>query len=165
MSLEEAQKTNNRKSFDVDHPLAECHMTWARFRLSKARMDIIKDSYGSTHYRVTCDFNAVNGTGIENRVDYVRGKIYANYWAFHSYLTYTCDTVDYINVRGTICRKCSLAFYGSTTKHSHIDLTISASACSYMTFPDTISSEDIFGHYLNSNPLFSCAATSDSTTQ
>ncbi|EDV25323.1 hypothetical protein TrispH2_001770 [Trichoplax sp. H2] len=163
-SLEEGQKTINRKGFVENHPVGECHLSWAAFRLSKIRMDTVFGSYGSTHYRATCNFNVVNGTGLVNRVDYMRGEFCHNTYIFKSYGAYLCRVVDYVNIRGHVCRKCTLPFYATTTYHNHIDLTYSASHCSKFAVPDAITNEDVFGQYSNSNPLFSCVANKNSTT-
>ncbi|EDV20714.1 uncharacterized protein TRIADDRAFT_60661 [Trichoplax adhaerens] len=171
-SLQEAQKTANRKGVYVNHPIGECILSWSAFRLSRLRMDTIISSYGTTHYRTTCNFNYVNGTGLANRRDYLRGEIcrrsyFHSTWALNRYgqPTYICNYVDYVNVRGTTCRKCTVPFVRPTSSvHEHIDLSIAASHCSKFTPTDSISNEDVFGHYGNANPLFSCTSNVNSTT-
>ncbi|EDV25326.1 hypothetical protein TrispH2_001772 [Trichoplax sp. H2] len=164
VTLHEAQQLENRKSFYYDHPLAECHINWNKFRLSKVRIQSIQGSYGTTHYRVTCNFNPVNGTGLTNHRDYLRGSLcqYTNFYSATS--SYYCVRVDYINVRGKLCRKCRVPFYGGNTNHQFVDLGTAATACDRFDVPDKISSEDVFGNYKNVNPQFSCSANSNSTT-
>lgn len=163
LSLEEAQKTDNQNSFYIDHGLSQCRMTWSKFRVSIARMNTIKSSYGSTHYRATCNFDSEEGRGLVNRRDYVRGGL-CNNDIFLASNNYGCRTVEYINIRGQMCRRCSVSFKVSTSIHLHIGLPQTISSCSNTAFNDTIANENVFGHYTSPNPLFSCAANQNSTT-
>ena len=157
-----------RKNFAANIPLGECNTTWGLFRLPERNMQAILSSYGSTHYRATCNFNAEVGIGLDNRRDYVRFAKCRHATALTSGHTSTCTSiVDYINVRGHACRQCRVPFTGGSSQHIHIDLTRASTFCttqSHFAVPDRITNEDVFGNYLNPNPLFSCAANENSTT-
>ena len=165
LSLEESQKDVNRVSFNVDHTLEECNLAWSKFRLSKIRIDSIKSSYGTTHYRVTCNFNAVNGTGLVNRRDYLRDQVCNNEFLYITHSSDYCVKVAFMNIRGQTCRSCSVSQKVTGSIHNHIDLSLTSSTCKTTTFSDAIPNEDVFGQYSKPNPLFSCAANKDSTTQ
>ena len=127
-------------------------------------MTAIKNSASSTHFRATCNFNADSEKGLQHRRDYLR----VSFCAYDYLLTardWTCAVVDYINIRGTSCSKCSIPLYShSSSYHLFIDVPHAKGTCGRFNVPNTVSGEDAFGDYRAVNNQFSCSASSSSTT-
>ncbi|RDD41607.1 hypothetical protein TrispH2_006278 [Trichoplax sp. H2] len=152
------------KGFYYDVASNECTPNWSCYRLSKARMLSLKNAPLSTHYRATCNFDSQGVKGLQSRRDYLKGTFCANKLFFAPKAHATCVIVDYINVRGHYCRKCSLPFWTDPHLHLHIDVSHSSRMCGRFTVSNPVSSEDVFGHYYGINKLFSCTATATTTT-
>ncbi|RDD45514.1 hypothetical protein TrispH2_003506 [Trichoplax sp. H2] len=163
MTLENAQKAQHNKGFSVNIPLGECHTSMSLFRLPSHHMSSVLSSYGSTHYRSTCNFNIIEGTGLANRRDYIRFSACRGASTL-SNINGGCVEVDYINIRGQSCRKCQMPFYASSSHHLHIDLSAATTTCSRFGFTNFVANEDVFGYYNSHNPTFSCTANKNSTT-
>ncbi|EDV25325.1 uncharacterized protein TRIADDRAFT_55272 [Trichoplax adhaerens] len=163
LTLENAQKAPFRKSFELNLPLGKCNTSMSLFRLTSAHRSSILGAYGSKHYRSTCNFDIDMGTGLANRRDYLRFSACKGLYILTTNSA-RCVEVDYINVRGQSCRKCSVPFYSSTSQHLHIDLIVASTYCRKFVVTDHIANEDVFGHYSNLNPTFSCATNKNSTT-
>ncbi|EDV25806.1 uncharacterized protein TRIADDRAFT_55274 [Trichoplax adhaerens] len=169
-TLIESLSTTNARTpkfstgFYYNVPSSECTPNWSCYRLSKARMVALKNAPSSTHFRATCNFNSQSVKGLQNRRDYLRASFCAVNFFFAVKVNAACVTVDYINVRGHSCRKCSIPFWTSNIWHLHIDLPQAAASCGKFEVPNQVQSEDVFGAYWKVNPFFSCTATSASTT-
>ncbi|EDV25805.1 uncharacterized protein TRIADDRAFT_55268 [Trichoplax adhaerens] len=164
LSTTSARSSKFRKSFSFNVPSNECTPNWTGYRLSKSKMTAIKSSASSTHFRATCNFNGQSQKGLQNRDDYLRVSLCAYNYLLSTRNVWTCAIVDYINVRGHSCTKCSIPFYSSNAYHLFIHLPTSKSSCARFTVPEMITNEDAFGFYHNVNIKFSCTANSTSTT-
>ena len=164
LSLPNARSSTFRKSFYYNIPSNECTPNWSHYRLSKVRMTSLKNSPSSSHFRATCNFNSQDPKGLQNRRDYLRVSFCAYNFFLQARNVHTCTTVDYINIRGHSCSKCSIPLYSSNSYHLFIHLPQAKAACSRYTVPNMVSTEDGFGHYHRINAQFSCTANSTATT-
>ena len=128
-------------------------------------MTAIKNAASSTHFRATCNFNADSVKGLQDRRDYLRVSFCAYDYLLTARSSWTCAVVDYINVRGTSCSKCSIPLYSHpSVHHLFIDLPQAKSSCGRFDVPNAVSGEDVFGDYRTVNNQFSCTVSSLSTT-
>ncbi|RDD46105.1 hypothetical protein TrispH2_001765 [Trichoplax sp. H2] len=164
LSRTNAATSTFRKSFHYNAPANECTPNWSKYRLSKAKMTALKGSALSTHFRVTCNFDNQGEKGLVNHQDYLRVSFCAYDHLLASRNTWTCAIVDYINIRGHSCSKCSIPFYSFSNYHLFVDLSYAKKNCGRFSVPDTVDSEGVFGSYYRFNPHFSCTSNSTSTT-
>jgi len=144
------------KSLAEDAPVNELSPNWGVYRMSKNQMLFLKEK--STHWRSTCSYDKMD----VDYVDYVRG----NFGAFDitSFSGYgTCETVEYINVRGHIGHE-TAAFWQNPGWILHTD-TAGTRGCKFDATTGSKSSEDNFGYYVYPNPAFRCTSSPDATTQ
>ena len=159
-----ARSSTYRKSYYYNVPANECSPNWSKYRLSNSKMTTIKNAVSSTHFRATCNFNSEDEKGLLNRRDYLRVSFCAYNYFLANRNSWTCAIVDYINVRGHSCSKCSIPFYSSSSHHLFIHLPQCKVSCGRFTVAQMVTSGDAFGYYGNVNSQFSCTANSTSTT-
>lgn len=143
-------------SLEKDAPVNELSPNWGVYRMSKNQMIFLKEK--STHWRATCSYDKMD----IDYVDYVRG----NFVAF-DITTFsgsgTCETVEYINVRGHIGHE-TAAFWQPPGQLVHGDSS-KPQGCKFDGTGGSKTSEDNFGYYLHTNPAFRCSSSPDATTQ
>ena len=127
-------------------------------------MTTIKSAATSTHFRATCNFNSEDEKGLHNRRDYLRVSFCAYSYFLQDKASWTCAVVDYINIRGYSCSKCSIPFYSSSSNPLFIYVAYVKSRCGQIDIRDITRDEDAFGRYAIINSKFSCTANSTSTT-
>ena len=165
LSLTYAQSASFRKSFQYNVPSNECTPNWSKYRLSITKMKSIQNTASSTHFRATCNFNGDSEKGLQNRRDYVRVSFCAYPYFLIARSSWTCAVVDYINIHGTSCSKCSIPLYSySSSYHLYIDLSQAKVNCGRFNVSSAINGEDVFGSYGTVNNQFSCGRSSSSTT-
>ncbi|RDD46106.1 hypothetical protein TrispH2_001764 [Trichoplax sp. H2] len=158
-----AQTSNFRKSFQYNIPSNECTPNWSNYRLSKAKLATLHGATSSTHFRATCNFDSQSKTGLTSHRDYLR----VSFCAYNYFLTnrgWTCAIVDYINIRGYSCSKCSIPFYSDSNNHLQSNIAYSKTKCGKFNVPDAVADERIFGNYYSFSEKFSCVTNSTSTT-
>ena len=112
----------NSKSFAVDFPRNEHTLNWKLFRLPKSLMSEISSC--SNYWRATCSFSKY---GVDFR-DYIRVQLSVmNLLIFTGYYTSThpCLEVDYFDVKGKSCERCTMAFIQNSEKSLHLKLKYS----------------------------------------
>lgn len=127
-------------------------------------MVAIKSAASSTHFRATCNFNSKDEKGIRNHRDYLRVSFCAYSYFLNVRPSWTCATVDYINIRGFSCSKCSIPLYSANNYHLFIHVPYMKTKCGQLKVPNIKSGEDAFGFYHKIDSRFSCTANSTSTT-
>ena len=144
-------------AFSKDSPVDENFPNWNKYRMS---LSMINDlSTQSTHWRATCSFPT---HGVDY-VDYVRGK-FVDFNVVTFLGTYSCQKVEYINIRGHYCKNCKPIWWQNSQSYMiHIDSTFTT--CDGYSFrPGDVPREDNFGHYEYINPAFRCTADDTATT-
>ena len=165
LSLTHARTSTFRKSFYYNVPSNECTPNWSNYRISKARMIAIKNAASSTHFRATCNFNSDSEKGLSDRRNYLRVSFCAYGLFLQSRNRWNCAVVDYINIRGTSCSKCSIPLYSNGINHLHTNVPYARKICGRFNVPNPTSNEQSFGHYSGAiNRQFSCTESSSSTT-
>ncbi len=97
-----------------DRPVNEVTPRWDRYRLSKSKMQSVQDD--SNKFRVTCKYDT---DGVVY-TDYLQvGKKQIN--IFTEYSSLPCTFVEYINIRGQNCSKCTACIHqtGVNVLHFH----------------------------------------------
>ncbi|RDD39154.1 hypothetical protein TrispH2_008131 [Trichoplax sp. H2] len=164
LSLVKAKTSKYQKNFYYDEESDVCTVNWAEYRLSKSKMLSIYQTPGSDYVRATCNFNAGIDGGLIDHRDYFRVAT-CRYNIFTISNSFGCISLDYFNVRGYSCRKCSVpVYYGRSNYHTFIDVSRATQSCSRLKIPETINNEEAFGRYRTVNPKFRCSTNSTSTT-
>ena len=155
-ALQHNKKGFRKYSFTQSFPVNHNSPRWDYYRLTKERM--LKLSEVSTHWRATCNYPEV---GLDYH-DYVRVKMselnpvtYAG--------TFTCKTVELIQLRGRLEFELTVPFYQHT--NVHIFTESSKDACQMKATPNAVNGEDNWGYYGTINPKFRCTSSPQSTTQ
>ena len=100
-------------------------------------------------------------------------KIAVITWKYHfAHIVFSCTSksawncviVDYINIRGTSCNKCSIPLYSDANWHLHIDASRAKATCGRFSVPEVVTNQDVFGNYRIVNSNFSCSENSSSPT-
>ena len=132
---------------------------WATFRFAQRRA--VRIAEYSTHWRATCNFEQ-RGTVYQDyiRANLTENNILLNPRAENGY----CAKYEFVNIRGHHCVNCTALTY-HYNYHFHIDSFQSAGRCDFDGTSGAADSEDNFGEYVVTNPLFSCTAGGNSTTQ
>ena len=164
LSLENGQRSKFRQSFYYNVPSHDCSPNWSSYRLSKSKMMTLSTASSSTHFRATCNFNESSKIGLTSYRDYLRVSLCAYKLLLSSPERHTCAVVDYINVRGYSCSRCSIPIHSGRRYHLHIYNNNVRTMCDRINFPNAVSHENEFGHYQHVNTRFSCSATRTSTT-
>ena len=103
---QEHEQNLTKKPFTADYPKNERDPNWKLFRLPKHVMSSIASS--STYWRATCSYPVY---GVDFR-DYIRVNLsILNPLTYKSDENKTCVTVDYVDIKGTNCVKCTQAFF------------------------------------------------------
>ena len=112
----------------------------------------------STHWRATCSFPT---HGVDY-VDYVRGK-FADFNVVTFLGTYSCQKVEYVNIRGHYCKNCKPIWWQNSNYMIHIDSH--HKQCGHYDFVKEANyREDNFGYYVHINRAFRCTADDTATT-
>ena len=160
-SLQNVGKPFTRRGLFTNEPMSPEVPNWEAYRLQLDRMKGLRSE--STHWRITCSFDPAS---VVDYRDYVRAK-FKNF----DLLTYrgdkTCELVDYINVYGHSCEKCTAVWYqsdGYILVHRSYQ-----NNCEFGRAPGSIQdndrySEQNFGRYEVYNPNFRCTSSSSATT-
>ena len=160
-SLQNIGKPFTRQALFANEPMSSEVPNWEAYRLQLDRMKGLRSE--STHWRITCSFDPAS---VVDYRDYVRAK-FKNF----DLLTYrgdeTCELVDYINVHGHSCEKCTAVWYqsdGYILVHRSYQ-----NNCEFGRAPGSIQdndrySEQNFGRYEVYNPNFRCTSSSSATT-
>ena len=162
-SFKLGNKSEFQRSFTLDHPKKPETPNWTFYRLSKSRMEFIQRD--SSKWRMTCRFET-DGLiytdymeGLKTQVDILQ------------YTSAACKEVEFINVRGYECRKCTaflkqdgdtLAFHHKP-RRSGTDCTFKPEE--YTNCGNANGNEFSFGQYKCVNPAHRCSMNSSSTTQ
>ena len=127
---------------------------WHAYRLSLDRMTYIKSL--TTQWRITCSFD----TGFNN-TDFVK----TSYVKFNP-LTFighgVCKGMMTIDVRGHRCKVCKSSWWQDNSTMLHHDS--SSDSCKFGKSAGYVSGEDNFGHYVVTNPKFTCSSSDNATT-
>ena len=160
-SLQNVGKPFTRQALFANEPMSPEVPNWEAYRLQLDRMKGLRSK--STYWRITCSFDPAS---VVDYRDYVRAK-FKNF----NLLTYrgdeTCELVDYINVHGHSCEKCTAVWYqsdGYILVHRSYQ-----NNCEFGRAPGSIQdndrySEQNFGRYEVYNPNFCCTSSSSATT-
>lgn len=164
LSLANQRINKFRKSFYFDVPNQDCSPNWSSYRLSKSKMVALNAASTSTHFRATCNFNASSKIGLQSYRDYLK----VSFCAYNQFLSfpnkYLCVIVDYINIRGYSCSKCSIPIFSNHNHHLFIYNEKTRTMCGRVQFPNAVVHENNFGYYEDYNTRFSCSAKPTSTT-
>ena len=111
----------------------------------------------TTLWRITCSFQT---KGIDYR-DYVRGKKQElDVITFQG--SDICKKVEYLNIRGHNCSRCTAIFYQTDLYSLYIDSR--STYCDFDGSSGAAYSEDNFGSYIYINLAFRCTENQESTT-
>ncbi|XP_046862304.1 uncharacterized protein LOC124455711 [Xenia sp. Carnegie-2017] len=145
--------------FSTDNRFNMHHFKWTEYRHSKALMTSIKEE--STKFRMTCDYDK---DGVVYR-DYLQAST-KQIDIFHS-ISGQCKFVDFVDVRGQNCRKCTVKFWQVDNVAFHADSY--HKSCDFVAtggLPcDNNIGEDSFGYYKCVNSNHRCTSSSTSTSQ
>ena len=156
-----------KKRYSFNRPISESNFSWDFYRLSTSKIQSIQTD--STEWRFTCDFQ--NNEKVDY-TDYLRGlKSNVDILTFEA-SSGTCQNVEYINVRGHNCSKCTARLYQADWLPLHFDSLRSLSLCDFKAYDETqcpygegFSGEDNFGMYECININHRCSTTENSKTQ
>ena len=164
-SYELQNKNNFRQGYSTDSPVNENTIRWDSYRLSKPRMQAIQED--STAFRMTCQYNT---DGVVY-TDYLQAsKIHVDILTYtNQHPSHPCPFVDFINIRGQKCEKCSVFIYQRDDVILHTDSHYAASkGCDFQPTGSRNCSgvgEDNFGAYFCTNPAHRCSSSATATTQ
>lgn len=114
-------------------------------------------------WRATCNFNIKTSQRYSSPDNYMRG--YFNQFNILNYVGQgQCQLVNYINIRGQVCRDCRRAFWARQNAHLHTDSSTTICCNGKQCYTNAVSDEDNFGYYQHYNTAFSCTGSSESTT-
>ena len=156
-----ATKNKNMAAFRSTPLSTNCSVdenfpNWGKYRMSLSMMNDLSNQ--STHWRATCSFPT---HGVDY-VDYVRGK-FVDFNVVTFLGTYSCQKVEYVNIRGHYCKNCKPIWWQNSKYMIHIDSN--HARCGYYDFvKDARHREDNFGHYVHINRAFRCTADDTATT-
>ena len=156
-----------QRPYTIDYPFNECRPDqFQGYRTSKKVISLIRNSRTTTHWRATCNFD-LYAKGIVktfSHQDYVRGSLCAlDFSTFYS-SGGSCYSMEYINIRGHSCDKCTVPWYSNTAMHPSIRADQSPIRCSKMRFGNFQGAEYNWGTYNGYSNEFSCTSSDQSTT-
>ena len=140
-----------------DAPLNVSIPNWNAYRLSLQQMDELRAL--SSHWRITCNFS----TEVFDYHDYARGEFsHFNLLNFQGHNV--CKMVDYVDVKGRSCSRCTVAWWQDSGVMFHNDLSLGK--CFFETSAPTnaIYNADYFGFYENVDSSFPCCSDDTSST-
>ncbi|EDV21794.1 uncharacterized protein TRIADDRAFT_59878 [Trichoplax adhaerens] len=87
-------------------------------------------------------------------------------WQHYRLSKRPCVQMDYINIRGTACRRCQIPMWFATTNHPSVISSLTQNYCGHVKFPNAAGSpyEYNFGMYNGYNREFSCTRSGESST-
>ena len=139
-------------------PLKNQHYpNWENYRIGMRRMWIVRAQ--SSHWRVTCDFPSY---GVDYR-DYVR-VTFQNLTPMKYDVSGGCRKVEYINIRGHNCTKCTAGWWQTETQFlTHFS---DQDTCKFGKTLGFLDNEANFGGYWGNNVSteFRCSSMMTSTT-
>ena len=155
-----------RKSFSQDNPRNEDSPRWDSYSLSKSRMASI--SRDSSKWRQTCQYDT-EGVVYTDYIEASNEKI--DILTLHGVFTGTTylrdrHEVDYVDVRGQNCRKCTAPIIQGINNPLHLDTY--RSTCEFNPTGSLScggSGEDNFGYYGCVNSAHRCSSSPTATTQ
>lgn len=153
------------RGYNLDDPVNQFNPNWFSYRMSKSRMEQVRNLPGTTHWRITCNFDTL--PGVDYR-DYLRFK-FMDFDPLSGTIG-GCRKADYVNVMGSGCQSCEV-FLRQHPNHSlSIESDPNLKTCSH-TFLDVNGKKfknlyNVFGlinihHY---NPNFRCHNHPDAST-
>ena len=131
---------------------------WNAYRMSHSQMSALKTQ--STHWRITCDLQSIDPIDLHR--DYALAS-FENFDAMTLDDHGVCMLMKYVNVRGHHCSNCTAAWWSHFKASLHLDSS-SAKGCQFDASQGSVSSEDNFGLYSNTNSNFRCTSYPDATT-
>ena len=147
----------SQRSLKINAPVLPKTPNWNRYRMSLSQMNDLKKQ--STHWRVTCDFQA-------KPVDIYRDYAVARFKNF-DVMTFeggnVCKLMKYINVRGHQCAECTAGWY-AYVKGENVHFDSQATGCQFTPGKGAVYSEDNFGLYWFTNNKFRCTSSPNATT-
>ncbi|EDV21791.1 hypothetical protein TrispH2_000463 [Trichoplax sp. H2] len=156
-----------QRPFTINYPYNECRPDqFQAYRASKAVMQLIRHSQTTTHWRATCNFDqyAMGKVSTFGHRDYVRAHLCRLDMSTFYSSGGGCYEMDYINIGGHACEKCTVPFYSNNGMHPGIMSSISPTRCSKMNFGPFEAQAYNWGFYNIIHEKFSCLATEHSTT-
>lgn len=158
-SLQNKDLFNGKAFYLHNVPTNEDTPEWNSYRLSKSRMQSIRDV--SSHWRATCNFL----TDKINCRDYNRASFAENDFFAVPDINARCALYEFVNIRGNMCRNCTAySPYGPSFGY-HIDSWWQPAECDFDGRPGGIEDEDNFGEYGHVNSAFRCSSSLTSTTE
>ena len=147
----------SQRTLKINAPVLPKTPNWNRYRMSLSQMNDLKKQ--STHWRVTCDFQA-------KPVDIYRDYAVARFKNF-DVMTFeggnVCKLMKYMNVRGHQCAECTAGWFAYVNREGvHFDSTWTG--CQFTPGGGAVGSEDNFGFYSRTNNKFRCTSSPDATT-
>ena len=152
----------SRRLLRFNYPVLPKTPNWFAYRMLLTQMNNLKQQ--STHWRITCDFQ-------NKPADIHRDYALASFANF-DFMTFTgtrvCKTMDYINVRGHLCARCTAGWYAFAYKNGgevvHLDSSVSGTSCQFVPRGGSVPDEDNFGLYATTNRKFRCTSSPEATT-
>ena len=138
----------------ANSPLNAKWPRWDAYRLELTQVEQLKSV--SSHWRFTCNFP----TERFQYWNYMRAK-FAEFDAINFTGRKICKKVEYINVRGHDCNRCTAVWWQSP-KILHHDSA--ANVCDLGSSCGYVKSEDSFGSYTAANSEFRCTSVFTSST-
>ncbi len=151
-----------RRVFPVDYPVSETAPRWDAYRLSKSRMQSIQQD--ARKFRITCNYDA-------------DGVVYRDYLqvakAEFDIITFTsgtvCAVVEWINIRGQMCKNCTAFLHQGGNMAFHSDSYFAKrDKCQFQPTDSEYCGgvgEDNFGVYDCVNQDHRCTSSQSATTQ
>ena len=150
----------SKRVLKIDAPVLPKTPNWNVYRMPLTQMNNVKQQ--STHWRITCDFQAKPADIYR---DYALAS-FTNFDVMNFEGGNVCKLMEYINVRGHLCAKCTAGWYAYTSYNGgealHLDSP--STGCKFTPGGGATRSEDNFGLYLYSNKKFRCTSSPDATT-
>lgn len=155
----------NRVGYSVDKPVNEYNPNWSSYRMSYSHMLQLKKLSQITHWRIVCNLDL---SGMKtDYYDYLRSRFDLFDILQEQVVNFYCKKVEYVNIQGSGCSDCKIAFYQSTSCNLVAEPYYS-SKCGitfkYSNGRKPINSEDSFGHYNTISSAFRCTNSRTSTT-
>ena len=152
----------SQRSLKINAPVLPKTPNWNRYRMSLSQMNDLKKQ--STHWRVTCDFQA-------KPVDIYRDYAVARFRNFNV-MSFegrnVCKLMKYINIRGHQCAECTAGWHAhiahSTYGGNAVHIDSSLSGCQFTPASGGTMNEDNFGLYGVTNNKFRCTSSANATT-
>lgn len=159
---------NFQRPYRYNYPYSQCRPDqWKSFRLSQPYMASIWAARTTNYWRATCNFD-LHAKQLKfdfNHTDYMRVlKCRLNMMTYYSGTP--CIYMDYLNIRGIACRKCSVPMWFAPTQHPNVISSLTQNYCQRIKFPGFagLPYEYNFGMYNGFNRDFSCTKYPESTT-